>query len=139
LVHQVGVESEIVKDTTKNWIAAADYDFKTAESLLKSRRKIYVVFMCHLAIEKMLKSIVSEKQEKLPPYTHNLVYLVGLCGLTVPEKLRDFIELLNDKSVPMRYPENVVKLEKQFSLASAKSYLKNTKEVIKWLKQDLAL
>ena len=127
-----------MRKTTGNWVMAADYDLKTAESLLKARRKIYVIFLCHLAIEKILKGIVSEKQAKLPPYTHNLVYLIGLTELILPKKLNDFIELLNDKSVPMRYPENVIRLEKQFSMELTKDYLKKTKEAVQWLKQNSA-
>ncbi len=44
----------------------------------------------------------------------------------------------DDKSVPMRYPENVISLEKQFSMKLARDYLKKTKEVLRWLKQNLA-
>lgn len=127
-----------MRKTTKNWVMAAEYDLKTAESLLKARRKIYVIFLCHLAIEKILKGIISEKQEKLPPYTHNLVYLLGLTELSLSKKLNDFIELINGKSVPMRYPENVINLEKQFSIKLTRDYLKKTKEVFQWLKQNSA-
>jgi CRISPR-associated endoribonuclease Cas6 len=35
----------------------AEYDFKTAEALFRSRRFMYVVFMCHLCIEKALKGM----------------------------------------------------------------------------------
>lgn len=86
-----------------------------------------------------MKGIISEKQEKLPPYTHNLVYLLGLAEIILPERLNNFVELINDKSVPMRYPEDVVVLEKQFSMKITESYLKETKEVIRWLKQNLLL
>lgn len=125
-----------MKKTTINWILSAEYDLKTAESLLKSRRKIYAIFLCHLAIEKTIKGIISEKQEKLPPYTHNLVYLFGLAEVSLPEKLSDFVELINDKSVPMRYPENILNLEKQFSMKLTKDYFKKTKEVLQWLRQN---
>ena len=128
-----------MRETTRNWVMAAEYDLKTAESLVKARRKIYVIFLCHLAIEKILKGIVSEKQRKLPPYTHNLVYLLGLTELMLPTKLNDFIELINGKSVPIRYPENVINLEKQFSMELTRDYLKKAKKVLRWLKQNSAL
>ncbi len=127
-----------MRKTTLNWIMAADYDLKTAESLLKAKRKIYVIFLCHLAIEKTLKAIISEKQAKLPPYTHNLVHLLELTELILPEKLSNFLELINDKSVPMRYPEDVVRLEKQFGIQVTRDYLKKTKEVLLWLKLNSA-
>lgn len=92
--------------------------------------------MCHLSIEKLLKAIVSEKQEKLPPYTHNLIYLAHIAELSLPENLKGFLELINTKSVPTRYPEDLHKLHKQISSKIAKEYLKNTGEVLKWLKQN---
>ena len=125
-----------MKKTTKNWIATSDYDLKTAESLLKSGRKIYVIFMCHLAIEKFIKAIISEKQDRLPPYTHNLLYLLGLSEIDLPKELRNFVELINDKSVPTRYPEDISALNKKITLSSAKDYLSKTKELIQWLKQN---
>lgn len=41
----------------KNWMAMVDYDLTTAARMLKTGRYVYVIFMCHLAIEKILKAI----------------------------------------------------------------------------------
>jgi HEPN domain-containing protein len=62
-----------MKQTTLNWLRGAEYDIQTAESLLKTRRYIYVVFMCHLAVEKTLKAIIAETVTIAPPRTHQLV------------------------------------------------------------------
>lgn len=34
------------------WIEIAKYDLETAEAMLKSKRYLYVGFMCHQSIEK---------------------------------------------------------------------------------------
>lgn len=52
---------------TENWLKMVDYDIATAGHMQESGRYIYVVFMCHLAIEKMLKAIVSEATGESPP------------------------------------------------------------------------
>ena len=67
-----------MKFATKNWIDTAGYDLKTADAMLKSGRYIYVAFMCHLAIEKMVKAVISTETEGLPPKSHSLLYLSGL-------------------------------------------------------------
>jgi len=36
----------------RNWVATANYDLRTAEAMYKAGRYLYVVFTCHLAIEK---------------------------------------------------------------------------------------
>src|SRR5438034_10717590 len=58
------------------------YDLDTAEAMLKSRRHLYVVFMCHLAIEKTLKAVYAETRSRMPPRTHDLLYLVRELAIT---------------------------------------------------------
>ncbi len=59
---------------TLNWIALAEYDLETARHMLETGRRIYVVFMCHLALEKMLKAHVTEATQTIPAKTHDLIY-----------------------------------------------------------------
>jgi HEPN domain-containing protein len=44
-----------MNDKVQYWIEISDYDLETAESMLKSKRYLYLGFMCHQAIEKALK------------------------------------------------------------------------------------
>jgi HEPN domain-containing protein len=44
-----------MNNVVKNWVAASNDDLQTANAMYKAGRYLYVVFMCHLAIEKMLK------------------------------------------------------------------------------------
>ena len=123
-----------MKSDIENWIASADYDLKTASNLFKSGRYIYVVFLCHLSIEKTLKAIVCKKCGEMPPYTHNLNRLIELAGISVEEEHQAFINKIGLQSVPTRYPEDFAKLSKQFNKKVAEEHLKKTKAVTKWLK-----
>jgi HEPN domain-containing protein len=38
------------------WAEIADYDLDTAEAMLATKRYLYVGFMCHQTIEKLLKA-----------------------------------------------------------------------------------
>ncbi|MCF6149353.1 MAG: HEPN domain-containing protein [Candidatus Kuenenia sp.] len=60
----------------EEWFNQANYGIKTAEIMFNNKRNIYTVFMCHLAIEKALKGLYAKELNKLPPKTHNLIYLV---------------------------------------------------------------
>jgi HEPN domain-containing protein len=110
---------------------------RTAETLLISKRYIYVVFMCHLSLEKILKAILSEKFKDLPPYTHNLNRLIELGDVVLPAKHKMFIDKINLQSVPTRYPEDFKRLSKEFNKKIAKDYLKMTKGIITWLKRNI--
>jgi len=41
---------QVATDKVTYWMEIADYDIGTAESLFKTRRWLYVAFMCHQAI-----------------------------------------------------------------------------------------
>ncbi|MFQ5640797.1 MAG: HEPN domain-containing protein [bacterium] len=91
----------------RNWIAGSDYDLTTAKHMLDTGRYIYVVFMCHLALEKMLKAHVELHEDKAPPKIHHLKMLADRSGLKIPDKFKDIILELNETSIPTRYPEEL--------------------------------
>ena len=75
----------------RNWAATANYDLRTADAMYKAGRYLYVIFMCHLAIEKMLKAILVQKFSRdAPPKIHNLINLAQRTEITLPDNLKDF-------------------------------------------------
>ncbi len=64
-----------MNEKIKYWIGLSDYDYETAEAMLKSKRYLYVGFMCHQTIEKALKAYFAKVKEGNPPYTHNLTFI----------------------------------------------------------------
>ncbi|MBI3914617.1 MAG: HEPN domain-containing protein [Chloroflexi bacterium] len=128
-----------LKKTTANWIAGSRYDIETAKHMYKTGRYIYVIFMCHLAIEKLLKAVVAESQEKHPPFTHDLYDLIERAGLEIPAKHRRIIAQLNELSIATRYPEDFAAMLKDFPKKVSLDYLKQSEEFLKWLERDLRL
>ena len=124
------------KDRIANWVKSSDYDIKTAGYMLKTGRYIYVLFKCHLSVEKLLKALYEAALKKIPPRTHNLVYLSNAASLKVPEKHLETLESLNDLCIVTRYPEDIDELVRAYKKNKAGEYLKRTKELLKWLKAD---
>jgi HEPN domain-containing protein len=125
-----------MKKTTSNWLATADYDIETAEAMLRSKRYVYVIFMCHLALEKTLKGLWAEARDESPPRTHDLLYFLRRLDFTLPAPDADFLAAINRASVPTRYPEDLAKMVRLYPYRTARSYLSKTKRVIKWLRKD---
>jgi HEPN domain-containing protein len=121
----------------KNWVDSAQYDLETAENMVSAKRHIYTIFMCHLALEKILKAKVEEITGKTPPRTHNLRYLVKLSGLEPSEEMFNFLSKLSDVSIPTRYPEDFSDLKKSYNQKAARTYLFHTKEAFEWIKKSL--
>jgi HEPN domain-containing protein len=91
-----------LRKDTKNWIALAEYDLETARHMLGTGRYLYVIFMCHLSLEKILKAHVTEATQSIPIKTHDLIYLVKKCGLEIPPAYLDFVGKINTASIPTR-------------------------------------
>ena len=118
-----------------NWIKSSEYDIRTAKVMEEGGRHIYVVFMCHLAVEKSLKAIVTKRTRKIPPKTHDLYYLIKLADLEVPFTYQKIISHLNQASIPTRYPEDIAKISRQYNKSVALKYLKETQGLLRWLKK----
>jgi len=121
----------------EEWLKQADYDLKTAESLFKTSRYLYTVFMCHLSIEKALKGLYAKKFRKDPPKIHNLNYLCDKIGIELAEEFQDFIDRLNNLSVPTRYPDELARLLKDYKKDLTKTVLKQTRKLLICLKEKI--
>jgi len=103
--------------------------------MLMTERYLYVVFCCHLALEKMLKAHMTAVTESFAPRTHDLIYLIKNARLVLPPPLLDFISKINNASIPTRYPEDLSRTLKNYSVSVARDYLRQTEEAMIWLKQ----
>jgi HEPN domain-containing protein len=123
-------------EETKNWLNMVDYDIDTARQMFKTKRYVYVIFMCHLAIEKVFKALVCEETNKFPPKTHDLILLTNLGKVKLPDDLPDFIGMINNVAVVTRYPEDLSKIVSSYPKEVTQEYLNKTLKVIKCVKQD---
>ena len=114
----------------EQWLGQADYDMDTADYMFEGGRYFYAVFMCHLSIEKALKGLYQKKLSQEPPRVHNLIYLLNKIGIKPAEPIGRFIVKLNEASVATRYPEEIEKLQKDFTRRIVKDILSKGKESV---------
>jgi len=89
-----------------------------------------------LSIEKALKAVISEEVNKIPPKTHDLIYLLSVVKVKLPQNLLDFIGVINNVSIVTRYPEDLKKLVASYPKKVTQDYLNKTREVIRCIKKD---
>lgn len=128
-----------MKKEVKNWLDSAQYDLETAEHMFNTGRYIYTIFMCHLALEKMLKAKIEEITGKTPPKVHDLEYLTELAKLSPDEDIGKFIVEITNLSVATRYPRDFQQMLKNFSRERVELILTKTKEVFQWIKKFITL
>jgi HEPN domain-containing protein len=128
---------EAMEKRTEEWLRQSDYDFETAEAMYKSGRYIYAVFMCHLALEKALKGLLHERLREIPPKSHSLVLLLTKLDIRPPESLGKVIVKLSEASIPTRYPENLAKVQRDYSAEVTRELLDRGREVAEWIRKQL--
>ena len=127
------------EEKVQYWLEIANYDLDTAEDLFKSKRWLYVAFMCHQVIEKTLKAYWSAKREDIPPYIHNPKRLAEGCGLyeQLSEEQKDFINAISTYNIQARYPEYKEQLTRELTASTCRYLIDTTKELQSWIKQKL--
>ncbi|MDH4027526.1 MAG: HEPN domain-containing protein [Nitrospirota bacterium] len=119
------------------WVKLSEYDIKTADAMFKSRRYLYVLFTCQQAVEKLLKALVTKNTGQFPPKTHDLIRLQELAGIDIAEDRKEFISRLSYYYIETRYPKELADISKDLTNRTASEYLKDTKALLRWLRQKL--
>ena len=127
------------EDKVLYWIDLAEYDLKTAESMLESKRYLYVGFMCHQSVEKILKGLYVSKFEKVPPYTHNIARLAEITGIyeSLNEEQKDLFDILGPMNIEARYPSDKEEILEYLCKENCERLIRRTEEVVTWIKKKL--
>ena len=125
--------------TVSYWVDIADYDLETAQAMLETERYLYVGFMCHQTIEKLLKAYYARTINDTPPYTHNLSRLADLSSIyaELSESQKDFLDTLEPLNVEARYPTQKDMILKSLTREKCEVLICMAKELSEWIKRQL--
>jgi HEPN domain-containing protein len=121
------------------WVEISEYDIETSKTMLIGKRYLYVGFMCHQAVEKILKAYLTAKTDQTPPFVHNLKRLAEQCELldVFSEEQLDLIEELVPLNIEARYPTYKDQLLKSLTDNRCQELIAKTEELCYWIKQQL--
>lgn len=123
-------------DKVTYWTELADYDIETAELMYSGGRWLYVGFMCHQAVEKILKAHWCAVRNDDTPYLHNLLKLAQSSGLATkmtPEQTK-LVANLMPMNIEARYPTYKEELSKRLTAEYCRKLIDDTKELMTWIK-----
>ena len=123
----------------KYWMELSEYDMKTAEAMLESKRYLYVGFMAHQAIEKILKAYFVSVKNETAPFSHSLSFLAKQSEIfnNLSEEQKDFIDLLEPLNIEARYPTHKQQLMESLTQKRCAEIVQNTQELHEWIIQKL--
>lgn len=127
-------------DRVTYWIEMSDYDFDTANAMLETKRYLYVAFMCHQTIEKILKAYWSKVMKEPPLKIHHLSRLAAQSGLIneLREEQLNFIDVLEPLNIEARYPSYKEQLMRMLTPDYCRLLLSQTNELRLWIKDKLS-
>lgn len=117
------------------WQRSSREDFKVAKSLFDNKHYAYCLFFCHLAVEKALKRIYLLRQQKLPPFVHNLVRIADESGLQLDNALRMDLQELTIFNIKARYEIVKAQFQRQATKSYTQKWLTRSTEILNLLKK----
>jgi HEPN domain-containing protein len=126
-------------ERVKYWFELSDYDLETADAMLRSKRFLYVGFMCHQTIEKIFKAYFTSLKSDVAPYSHSLSYLAkkGDFYEFFSEEQKDFIDQIEPLNIEARYPSHKERLLKSLTEKKCIEIIDKTKKMQEWIKEKL--
>ena len=121
-------------EITKYWFNSSAEDWKTAESLIKSKRYMHALFFCHLVLEKILKGMISDLGASVP-ITHDLLLLVEKTNLKINDVDAQLLSDVNGFNIRARYDDYKNSFYKKATASYAKNYFDKVKKFKLWLKK----
>jgi len=128
------------KEKVEHWCRLSNRDLQVAEDLFPLQHYLYVAFMCHQAIEKMMKAYFVKLLDDTPPFTHELMLLASKGGFynNFSEEQKHFIHQLSPLNIRTRYPEYKDIIYKQLTQTVCKQILEQTKQLHQWINEKLS-
>lgn len=122
------------------WLDLARYDLKAAGAMLKAKQRLYVGFLCHLAIEKTLKAYWVTAKKSTPPFTHDLSLLAERTGLLamMDERSLTVLDFLEPLHIEGRYPTDKARLLRMLTSAKCAWLMTETRRLHTWIKNKLS-
>jgi HEPN domain-containing protein len=124
-----------VEGQVEYWRGLAMKDLMMAERILtRDAEPLYALFFVHLALEKIMKSLVVKRTKNFPPKDHRLLFLAEIANIELSQEQSDFCAKITAYNIEARYPGVLVPPP---ALEKATEYLAYAKELIQWLTAQL--
>ena len=114
------------------WKKSAGLDKKTALDLFKSKNYIGCLFFIHLYLEKTLKGLVQKATGKTPPFTHDLLVLTKIAGLSPTKEQETSLITINTFNIKARYADYKFSFYKKATKGFTARFCRIAEELYSW-------
>jgi HEPN domain-containing protein len=133
----MGKRSFDIQKAMNYWKEGAQYDMDTAFDIFKTGRYPYVLFMAHMALEKMIKALYVKRTGRHAPRTHSLTLLTRKLRAEIPGDILEELASYAGFHVQTRYPDYLFEYYDYLTERYTNETLQDMKKVFEWLKRRL--
>jgi len=119
-----------------HWRTSARSSLKSAGVLFKSRRYDASLFFGHLALEKLLKGLVTKKIQKAAPYSHDLERLALITEIPLTEEKISQLKTITEFNVASRYDDFKASFYKKCTREYTQKHFLIIKKLYSWLEKE---
>ncbi len=119
------------------YLESSEKDYDVMMSLFASNHFNWALFVGHLVIEKLLKSILIIRKNELPPMTHDLRRLANIIELDLSDEHRKMFDMITSFNISTRYDDIKSDFYKICNEEFSVKWLENIKVIRLWLKSML--
>lgn len=109
------------------WVRSAQEELDLACELYISKRYTHCLFFCQLALEKLLKALIVNKQNTYPLPIHKLARLAKIAGIKLTEKQTEDLNEITTFNIEARYDILKEQLYKKADKIFTEKYVNSTK------------
>ena len=135
----VSKDSDIINKTEllNHLIETSDNDFRTMMILYESKSYSWALFLGHISVEKLLKTLYLKIQGKHAPFTHNLYRLAELCDIKLTDEYSDWFDKITSFNINARYNNDKKEFYSQCTPEFTEYWINIIKTIREWIKQML--
>jgi len=125
------------EDIVKYWIESSDSDFQVMESLFINEHYVWVLFLGHLVVEKLLKAYHVKNVGTDYPRIHNLMEIAHKASLELSNEQKLAMSELTTFNLRARYPDYKNRFQKKANRQYTEMQLGKIREIRKWLQEKI--
>ena len=121
------------------WLEKSKIELETANVMFDAGYYLYTGFMCHQAIEKILKAYYIHVKDERHPHIHSLISLMQETKLdrTASENQMETITRLNPLYIEARYEDYKKKISALLTKNYTHDLLVETEALHKWIQESM--
>ena len=134
-LHDISDSNNIdIEKVTNYWIEMSDIDYLAMLDMVSSKRYNWALFIGHLVVEKLIKSVYVKKNHNHPPFLHDLLKLAKKSNMPLSNEQMDILDTITTFNINARYDDYKLAFYTKCTKEYASIWIENINEIRLWIK-----